>query len=325
MTAATDAGRLRRGRARHGADAGDADGDADDGGDGVTLWAAWQRGAAMLREAGVDNADGETFWLMEAALGCSRAAVFAHPDRRVTAAEWARAASAFRRRAAREPLQYIVGTQPFLGREFLVRRGVFIPRPDTETLVEAVLAATTAAADERGPMVDVGTGSGCVAVSLALARPSARVVATDCSLPALHLAEENARRHGVGDRVRLVNGDGPAALSGCVGAGTVSVMVSNPPYIPSADVDELPPDVRLFEPRDALDGGPDGLAWYDRLLAEGRTWVRPGGLLVMEVGAGQAGAVCRRARACGGAWAVREVRRDAAGVERVVCLERTRA
>ncbi len=291
----------------------------------VTLLSAWQRGVTMLKDAGVVNARHEAFWLLEAALGQSRLAVYAHPDSRVTSGDWERTASAFRRRASREPLQYIVGTQAFLGRDFLVRPGVFIPRPETELIVEEVEAA--AGVDDDGPVVDMGTGSGCLAVSLALARPGSLVHATDCSLPALRLAGDNARRYGVDHRVRLLQGDGLAPLSGHVVAGTVSVIVSNPPYIPSGELDRLPPDVRVFEPLRALDGGPDGLAFYDRLLAESRAWLRPGGLLVMEMGANQSGDICRKVSGCAGrggaAWAVKHIRRDQSGIERVLCLERT--
>ncbi len=290
----------------------------------VTLLSAYQRGVAMLKGAGVVNARHETFWLLEAVLGRARLAVYVDPHRRVAPEDWQRAESAFRRRASREPLQYILGTQTFLGRDFLVRPGVFIPRPETELLVEEVVAAT--GSDDDGPVVDMGTGSGCLAVSLALARPGSDVYATDCSLSALRLAGDNARRHGVDRRIRLVHGDGLAPLSGHVGAGTVSVIVSNPPYIPSEALSRLPPDVRVFEPRRALDGGPNGLAFYDRLLTEAPVWLRPDGLLVMEMGARQSGDICRMAGECAGrggsVWSVKQIRRDQSGIERVLCLER---
>ena len=279
----------------------------------------------MLIEAEVVNARQEALWLLEAALGRSSLAVYVDPHRWVTPVDWERMESAFRRRASREPLQYIVGTQPFLGRDFLVRPGVFIPRPETELLVEEVVAAT--GLDDGGPVVDMGTGSGCLAVSLALARPDSTVYATDCSRSALRLAGDNARRHGVAHRIRLVHGDGLAPLSEYGVAGTVSVIVSNPPYIPSGELDRLPPDIRMFEPLRALDGGPNGLALYDRLLAESQAWLRPGGLLVMEMGANQSGDICRKVSGCTrrgvSAWSVKRIRRDQSGLERVLCLERT--
>lgn len=291
----------------------------------VTLLSAYQRGVTMLKDAEVVNARHEAFWLLEAALGRSRLAVYVAPHSRVTPEDWERTESAFRRRASREPLQYIVGTQTFLGRDFLVRPGVFIPRPETELIVEAVAAAT--GVDDSGPVVDMGTGSGCLAVSLALARPGSIVYATDCSLSALRLAGDNARRHGVDHRIRLIHGDGLAPLSGHGVAGTVSVIVSNPPYIPSGDLESLPPDVRMFEPLRALDGGPDGLVFYDRLLAESQAWLRPGGLLVMEMGANQSANVCRKVSGCTvrgvSAWSVNHIRRDQSDSERVLCLERT--
>lgn len=291
----------------------------------LTILSAYQRGVTMLKDAEVGNARHEAFWLLEAALGCPRLAVYVDPHSQVTPEDWERTEAVFRRRASREPLQYIVGTQTFLGRDFLVRPGVFIPRPETELIVEAVVAA--AGLDDGGPVVDMGTGSGCLAVSLALARSRSAVYATDCSLSALRLARDNARRHGVDHRIRFIRGDGLAPLSGAGVAGTVSVIVSNPPYIPSGDLDGLPPDVRCFEPLRALDGGPDGLKLYDRLLAESPTWLRPGGLLVMEMGANQSGDICRKVSGCtvhgAPAWSVNHIRRDQSGIERVLCLERT--
>ncbi len=291
----------------------------------VTLLSAYQRGVTMLKDAEVGNARHEAFWLLETALGCSRLAVYVDPHSRVAPEDWERMESVFRRRASREPLQYIVGTQTFLGRDFLVRPGVFIPRPETELIVEAVAAA--ASLDDGEPVVDMGTGSGCLAVSLALARPRSTVYATDCSLSALRLAGDNARRHGVDHRIRLVHGDGFAPLVGSGVAGTVAVIVSNPPYIPSGELDCLPPDVRRFEPLRALDGGPDGLAFYDRLLVDSLAWLRPGGLLVMEMGANQSGNICRKVSGCAvhgvPVWSVKHIRRDQSGIERVLCLERT--
>ncbi len=294
--------------------------EARHGPDSVTLLSAYQRGVTILRAAEVANAGHEAFWLLEAALGLSRLTVYADPQARVAPEDWERTESAFRRRASREPLQYIVGVQAFLGRDFLVTPGALIPRPETELIVEEVMAATVPGDD--GPVVDMGTGSGCLAVSLALARPGSTVYATDCSVPALRLARDNARRHGVERRIRFVLGDCLAPLASPALAGTIAVMVSNPPYIPSGQLDRLPPDVRSFEPLAALDGGPDGLAFYDRLLADCPSLLRPGGVLVMEMGANQAGDVCRKVRGVN-TLSVTHIRRDQAGIERVLCVERT--
>ena len=283
-----------------------------------TLLSAYQRGVTILQAAEVTNADNEAFWLLEAGLGVSRLRVYADPNARVGPADWARTESLFRRRASREPLQYIVGAQAFRGRDFLVNPSVLIPRPETELIIEEVLASRFSTIDCH--MVDMGTGSGCLAVSLALDCPGATVSATDCSAPALQVAGENAQRHGVADRIRFFQGECLEPLSAGAFAGKVSVIVSNPPYIPADQCDRLPPEVRAFEPLPALNGGPNGLAFYDRLLAESPSLLHPGGILVMEMGMHQSEDVRRRA---GEAFTVKTIRRDQAGIDRVICLERT--
>ncbi len=283
-----------------------------------TLLSAYQWGVTILQAAEVTNADNEAFWLLEAGLGVSRLRVYADPNARVGPADWARTESLFRRRASREPLQYIVGAQAFRGRDFLVNPSVLIPRPETELIIEEVLASRFSTIDCH--MVDMGTGSGCLAVSLALDCPGATVSATDCSAPALQVAGENAQRHGVADRIRFFQGECLEPLSGDAFAGKVSVIVSNPPYIPADQCDRLPPEVRAFEPLPALNGGPNGLAFYDRLLAESPSLLHPGGILVMEMGMHQSEDVRRRA---GEAFTVKTIRRDQAGIDRVICLERT--
>lgn len=283
-----------------------------------TLLSAYQRGVAILQAAEVANADNEAFWLLEAGLGVSRLRVYADPHGHIEPEEWVRTESLFRRRALREPLQYIVGTQAFHGRDFLVTPSVLIPRPETELIIEEVLASRFSTVDCH--MVDMGTGSGCLAVSLALDCPEATVFATDCSAPALQVAGENAQRHGVADRIRFFQGECLEPLSGGAFAGKVSVIVSNPPYIPADQCERLPPEVRAFEPLPALDGGPNGLAFYDRLLAESPSLLHPGGILVMEMGMHQSEDVRRKV---GEAFIVKTIRRDQAGIDRVICLERT--
>lgn len=286
----------------------------------ATLLSAYQRGLTILEAAEVTNANNEAFWLLEAGLGVSRLRVYSDPQRRIGPEEWARTESLFRRRALHEPLQYIIGAQAFRGRDFLVNPNVLIPRSETELIIEEVLASRFSA--EPCHMVDMGTGSGCLAVSLALDCPEATVFATDCSAPALHVAMENAQRHGVLRRIRFFRGECLEPLSGRALAGTISVIVSNPPYIPAERLDLLPRDVRAFEPLPALDGGPNGLEFYDRLLAESPALLRPGGILVMEMGMNQAGDV-RRKVSDRKEFIVKTIRRDQAGVDRVICLERT--
>lgn len=281
---------------------------------------AYRTGVTILQAAEVANARNEAFWLLEAAAGLSRSDVYCDPQARVSPEAWERADAMFRRRASGEPLQYIVGTQLFRGRPFTVGPGVLIPRPETELLVDEVLASPFSV--DRCHMVDMGTGSGCLAVSLALECPEASVYATDCSDAALRLAKDNARRHGVIDRITFLQGDCLEPLYDQDVAGNVSVIVSNPPYIPSDQFDRLPREVRAFEPQPALDGGLRGLEFYDRLLAESPALLHPGGMLVMEMGATQSEDISHRVRRRK-EFSIKHIRLDQAGIDRVICLERT--
>ena len=159
-----------------------------------TVSALVREGRALLSQAAVANADAEVLWLLEAALGCSRLALLVEGQREVTAQQWARAVRLLSRRAAREPLQYILGSQEFCGREFTVNSNVLIPRPETQGLVEEVVQACLSIS--RPVIADIGTGSGCIAVCVALALPDALVYATDLSPAAVALAQRNAQRHG---------------------------------------------------------------------------------------------------------------------------------
>ena len=225
----------------------------------------------------------------------------------------------FARRAAREPLQYLLGSQEFCGLDFLVDRSVLIPRPETELLVEQVIQHNL----RTRPLIiaDIGTGSGCIAVALARALPTAVFYATDRSLAALRIAEHNATRHGVKDRVRFLVGDLLEPLRAHRLEGKVAAVVSNPPYIADRELLELQPEVRMFEPRVALAGGGDGLEFHRRLLSDAGEFLAPGGLLVFEVGQGKAGPLSEIAVAQGG-YARAGLVRDAAGLDRVVCFER---
>lgn len=217
------------------------------------------------------------------------------------------------RRAAREPVAYLIGRKEFYGLEFIVDRRVLVPRPDTETLVDAALewARQRFSSQDTLLIADIGTGSGCIAVALAAHLPNALVYAIDLSADALAVARQNVERHGVADRVTLLCGDLLAPLP-----QPVDLLVSNPPYTVLDDIDV---GVRLHEPRLALDGGSDGLAIYRRLLAAAPQALRPGGALMLEIGATQAEAVTALARQAFPAAAVRVVR-DLAGRDRVVAV-----
>lgn len=217
----------------------------------------------------------ERRWLICHALGISTAELLAHPER----AEARPAQELLRRREAGEPLQYIMGEATFYGRDFRVGPGVLIPRLDTEVLIEAALSLLP---DERRPFtfLDWGTGSGCVAATLLLERPGAFALGADRSPAALECARGNLERYHLEGRARLLATQTPEDID----ARGLDLVVSNPPYIPSGEIAGLQREVRDYEPRLALDGGPDGLDAYRALLRRAPKWLRPGGLLLLEAG-----------------------------------------
>lgn len=217
------------------------------------------------------------------------------------------------RRAALEPVAYLVGRREFYGLDLLVDRRVLVPRPETELLVE--LALRHAQRRGAGPLAiaDVGTGSGAIALALAAHLPAAQIYATDISPEALAVAGRNAALHGLAERVRLAQGDLLDALP-----APVDLLVSNPPY---TILPEISAGVRLHEPHLALDGGPDGLDVYRRLLAQAPAKLRPGGAIMLEIGAAQAQAVAALARQHLAA-ARTSVHKDLAGLDRAVVIER---
>lgn len=277
------------------------------------------RGAVeTLTQAGITNARHEALWILEDALGITRLQLHANPDTPVDAEVCQWAVALFQRRALREPLQYVLGTQEFFGLDLLVRPGVLIPRPETELLVEETM--TLLREEARPVILDVGTGSGCLAISLAVNLPRAVIIASDTSVEALNLARLNALRHGVSDRIRWVAGDLLSHLLSGNLAGKVTAIIANLPYISHAEWDHLSPDVKDFEPRLALDGGPDGLDVYRRLLDESPGLVSLGGFILMEVGVGQADLLCRDP-AVTNAFTIVKVWPDLQGIPRVVCVQ----
>ena len=258
-----------------------------------------------LAAAGIADPAFEAELLVRMAAEVTRAAFFASPS--LDCAATARLEVALERRLRREPAAYISGAREFYGLAFEVRTGVLIPRPESELLVEIALREL---AGTPGAMVmDVGTGSGCIATAIARNAPGARVVATDRSATALAIARRNAGSHDAD--VAFARCDLAAAI------GTADIIVANLPYIPSATIETLEPEVRDWEPRSALDGGHDGLDLICRLIDDCATRLRPS-LLALEVGSGQAGRVAAIAIAAG---ARVEVVRDLAGIERVVCAQ----
>ena len=282
-----------------------------------SLSAVVDQAAARLRQAGFAPAEarGDAALLARTLLGWDTAAWLA---RQVEAAPddfRPRLAPLITRRAAHEPVAYLTGEREFFGRPFRVTPDVLIPRPETELLVEAALGLL-AARPAACRVLDVGTGSGCLAVTIACERPDARLTATDVSAAALAVAEENAVRHTVSGRIRWVHG----SLVGPV-AEPWDLIVSNPPYIARGDRDSLPPDVRDFEPELALYGGEDGLAVIRAIVQAARGALTPTGTLLLEIGAGQAEAV-DRCFAETQAFGPRRRLPDLQGIARVIVADR---
>lgn len=267
-----------------------------------------------LESKGVERGRLDAEHLLAYALGVERLQLYLQYDRPLDREELDRFRPLLRRRAEREPLQYILGRAAFRHLDLAVDRRVLIPRPETEVLVDEVLAWAAARGRDALTALDVGTGSGAIALSLLVEGPFPKVVATDPSAGALAVARENAMTLGLEDRLDLREGP----LFGPVSAGEAfDVAVSNPPYVAEAEAATLEPEVGVWEPPQALFAGPDGLAVIRALVGAGAGYLVPGGLLALEVGAGQAGLVVAEIEAVGGYDDVR-VRRDLAGRERVV-------
>lgn len=244
-----------------------------------------QQTTAQLRGAGVDAPQRDARLIAQLGCGISSSDLIADPDRSLSVAELARLSDLRHRRLSREPVSRIVGQRGFMELNLEISPETLDPRPDTETLVQAVIDTLRAEGRDRLPLAvaDLGIGSGAILISLLQALPGAHGIGVDISDGALAIAAKNAATHGVGARIALRSG---AWLEGL---DTVfDVIVSNPPYIPSGDIAGLAPEVRVFDPRIALDGGDDGLDAY-RCIASGyQRCLKSGGWLFLEVGEGQA-------------------------------------
>jgi release factor glutamine methyltransferase len=269
-----------------------------------------------FRRRGNKSARLDAELLLGEALGFDRIKLIVEAERPLADGELGRYRELIKRRRNGEPIAYILGRREFFALPFRVDRRVLIPRPDTEVLVETALRATLAR-HLYGRMLDMCTGSGCVAIAFAKDRPTWRVTAVDLSPEAAALARENARRAGVVHNVGVLEGDLFAPLPG---GAAFELITANPPYIPSGDIAGLDADVRDFEPRLALDGGKDGLTIIRRLLDQAPHYLVPGGFIALEVGFDQAPAVAALFEHAGLVDIARV--KDLAGIERVVCGRR---
>jgi len=264
-----------------------------------------------FRGRGIDSPRLDAELLLGRALGLTRIQLIVESAREIEGEMLGRFRELVKRRRAREPIAYILGTREFYGHPFRVDARVLVPRPDTEALVEEALARTVHVSLSMRAL-DLCTGSGCVAVSLALERPTSLVLATDRSEGALAVARDNALRLGA-YRVALRQGDLYAAVPP---ACRFDVVTANPPYIATADIPGLMPDVREFEPGAALDGGADGLELVRRVIAGAAAVLVPRGVLAVEIGAGQAPDTLTLFERAG--YDDVQIRRDYARIERVV-------
>ena len=260
---------------------------------------------------GIDSPRLDAEVLLSHVLGKERIYLYVHFDEPLEAPELAAYREYIKQRVARQPVAYIIGRREFMGLSFRVTPAVLVPQPDTEILVQAALDRLAAKPAAR--IADIGTGSGAIVLSLLYYRKELQASAVDISADALAVAAENAASLGVAERVMFCEGDLLAPLAG----QQFAAIVSNPPYIPTADIAGLAPEVRTAEPMGALDGGADGLVFYRRLVADAPALLVSDGFLAMEVGIHEAAPVAALAQASG-AFARTEVLKDLAGIERVV-------
>ncbi len=270
-----------------------------------------QKGEAYLIERGVPEPKANAEFLMAEMLAVGRLTAVTQGTRALTAKETHQFLDWIKWRGKRIPLAYIIGHQPFLGINIRVTRDSLVPRPETEELViecERLVKLSKAAAPK---ILEIGTGTGCIAIALAQLLPSATIFATDLSKSALDLAQKNAITHHVGNRIRFVREDLFSDKQGL--RGWADLMVSNPPYIPTKELDDLEPEV-LKEPRMALDGGKDGLDAVRAITLMAPKLLKPGGILGMEIGSKQGPAVAKLFAAAGLQGV--SVKKDAQGLER---------
>lgn len=297
----------------------------------MTIREAYQEASSLLKQqddkkAIVQDAQHVCEWLLMHVLEVDRVQLFMQWDSAFPIARWDAWQRALQRKLAGEPVQYIIGEEAFYGRAFDVDEAVLIPRPETELLVEAIIKKGTklwppdsTAHTHRPTVADIGTGSGCIPITLALEMPEWALHASDISVAALKVARHNAKKHQVAERIHFYEGD---LLMPFIEAGmALDVVISNPPYIPSHEIAQLQTEVQHYEPSLALDGGQDGLEVYRRLTDQLAELPRYPQLIGLEVGKGQAHDVARLLEACE-QWSEIHIVCDLAGIERHVLASR---
>lgn len=271
----------------------------------MTVLEVISKSSEFLAKKGVDSPRLQTELLLAHVLQLPRMKLYLNFERKLTEPELDSLRKLVQRRGQREPLQHLIGSTSFCGLEMAVNCHVLIPRPETELLAEAGWQFLSTINQQPPTALDFGTGTGCIAIALVAKCPAGRVVALDVSAEALTVAKQNAAKNSGAERIEFRQGDGFAAL---LPAERFDLIISNPPYIASAEIETLHPEVRDHDPRSALDGGADGLDFYRRLAAEAATFLKPGGKIMLEFGEGQADAISALLTAQG--WIVEAVHPD---------------
>lgn len=275
-------------------------------------------GAKILSAAGIEDARSEARLLLQEVLSVSRAWLMAHPEAIVSPDQRRRYESSVQRRACHEPAAYITGHKEFFGLDLEVGPAVLIPRPETEILLELAIGICQRLSEAKGRdlvVADLGTGSGAIAIALAVSCPEIHIVAVDTSPEALELSQRNAERHGVADRIDFRHGN---LLEGV--DKRLDLLVANLPYVPSDEVDRLMPEVARYEPRAALDGGSDGTMLIRRAMEQAKARMQRPWALLFEIGDGQGASLLEFARALYPDADVR-LTRDYAGLDRVLSIQ----
>lgn len=292
----------------------------------MTIREAIRTGESQLAAAGIDTARLDAELLLGHLLDLPHLELWLRQSEALTQAQAAKFERLLDRRAAREPLQYITGWTSFLRLDLHVSRDVLVPRPETEILAQLAIEHLKL---RPAPLsaLDWGTGSGCLALALARGVPTAEIVAIDASPDALRIARANATAHRLADHLHFLGGRGWEALRSATTPRPLptrfDLIVSNPPYIPTAEIETLSPEVRDHEPRLALDGGPDGLDCFRELAATAAPWLKPEGRMLLEFGDGQAPALQVLFRENG--WGIIAVEKDLSGRERILIVDPPRS
>lgn len=284
----------------------------------MTVLEAIRKATDFLERKEVESPRLQAELLLAHVLKLPRMKLYLNFERTLTDTEQDAYRESCRRRGTREPLQHIVGTVSFCGLEIRCTSAALIPRPETEILAQLAWDFLNRLSVAEPVAFDLGTGTGCLPIAIAARCSRVRIVTADVSGEALALAQENAQQCGVADRIEFVQSNG---LTGLAGDRCFHLVVSNPPYIPSAEIETLEPEVRDFDPRLALDGGADGLEFYRRLAIEAASHMHPGGQLMVEFGEGQANELQNIFLKQN--WIVEDIRRDDSQRERFMVARRS--